>query len=97
MRGAIRSRGRRRFLDEWDRVGHEDKLNPWSSNPAEQTLRDAQVRERFGVSVVAIVKPGGGVILDPPPDTMLRPGDRLRVFGLSDQIDAFIAEIQNQQ
>ncbi|MGH7322632.1 MAG: cation:proton antiporter [Candidatus Rokuibacteriota bacterium] len=63
---------------------------------ADQTLRDAQVRERFGVTVVAISRQDG-VILNPPPDTMLRPGDRVRVFGLPDQIAAFVAEAETQR
>ncbi len=62
---------------------------------ADQTLRDAQVRERFGVTVVAISRQDG-VILNPSPDTMLRPGDRVRVFGLPDQIAAFVAEAETQ-
>jgi CPA2 family monovalent cation:H+ antiporter-2 len=57
---------------------------------ADRTLRDAQVRERFGVTVVAIDRPDG-VILHPPADTTLRAGDRVRVFGLPDQIAAFVA------
>src|SRR6267378_2002576 len=55
---------------------------------ADQSLRDARIRERFGVTVVA-VRRADGLVLNPPPDTILRAGDVLRVFGLSDQIDAF--------
>ncbi|HEV8308629.1 MAG TPA: NAD-binding protein [Methylomirabilota bacterium] len=58
------------------------------------TLREAQVRERFGVTVVAIHRPDG-VILNPPPDTILHAGDRVRVFfGLPDQIAAFRADAE---
>lgn len=56
---------------------------------ADQSLRDARVRERFGVTVVAITRADGDLIANPPPDTILRPGDRIRLFGLPDQIDAF--------
>jgi K+/H+ antiporter YhaU regulatory subunit KhtT len=34
----------------------------------------------------------GDVILNPPPDTVLRPGDRVRLFGLTTQIDRFVRE-----
>jgi K+/H+ antiporter YhaU regulatory subunit KhtT len=49
------------------------------------------VRERFGVTVVAVTRADGESLLNPSPDTILRPGDRLRVFGLPDQLDAFVA------
>jgi CPA2 family monovalent cation:H+ antiporter-2 len=58
---------------------------------ADQSLREARIRERFGVTVVAVVK-AGDVVLNPPPDTVLRPGDRLRVFGLAAQIERFVRE-----
>ena len=54
----------------------------------DRSLRHAQIRERFGVTVVAIRRADGTVVLNPSPETMLRTGDRLRVFGLSAQIDS---------
>jgi CPA2 family monovalent cation:H+ antiporter-2 len=58
---------------------------------ADLTLRDARVRERFGVTIVAITRLDGSTVVNPPPDAILRAGDRLRVFGLPAQIDALIA------
>jgi CPA2 family monovalent cation:H+ antiporter-2 len=58
---------------------------------ADQSLREARIRERYGVSVVAIGR-DHGELLNPSPDTILRAGDRLRLFGLADQIDAFLGE-----
>ena len=58
---------------------------------ADQSLRESRIRERFGVTVVAVVK-AGDVILNPPPDTVLRPGDRVRLFGLPTEIDRFVRE-----
>jgi CPA2 family monovalent cation:H+ antiporter-2 len=58
---------------------------------ADQSLRDARIRERFGVTVVGIGR-GDEVEGNPSPDAVLRPGDRLRVFGLPGQIEAFRAE-----
>jgi len=58
---------------------------------ADQSLREARIRERFGVTVVAVTRAGGDVVANPPPDTILRPGDGLRLFGLPAQIEAFLA------
>jgi CPA2 family monovalent cation:H+ antiporter-2 len=54
----------------------------------DQSLREAKIRERFGVTVVAVSRPDG-VVFNPGPETMLRSGDILRVFGLGAQIAAF--------
>ena len=56
----------------------------------DQSLREAQIRERFGVTVVGIIRSDGTIVRAPSADTILRPGDRLRIFGLPAQIDAFI-------
>jgi CPA2 family monovalent cation:H+ antiporter-2 len=57
----------------------------------DQSLRDARVRERFGVTVLTVSRAQGGeLVLNPPPETILRPGDRIRLFGLADQIRAFV-------
>ena len=57
------------------------------------TLRDAHIRERFGVTVVAITRLDGSLVLNPPARAILRADDRLRVFGLPAQIDALVAGI----
>jgi K+/H+ antiporter YhaU regulatory subunit KhtT len=48
--------------------------------------------ERFGVTVVRIDRPDGETVLSPDADTVLRPGDCIRVFGLRHQIEAFLTE-----
>jgi CPA2 family monovalent cation:H+ antiporter-2 len=53
-----------------------------------ESLREAKIRERFGVTVVSVGR-GAGVIHNPGPETILRAGDRVRVFGLDSQIAAF--------
>jgi CPA2 family monovalent cation:H+ antiporter-2 len=60
-------------------------------NLTDRTLHDARVRERFGVSVVTITRADGSVVPHPSADTVLRPGDRVRLFGLPEQIDALLA------
>jgi CPA2 family monovalent cation:H+ antiporter-2 len=64
---------------------------PVPAGVADQSLRQARIRERFGITVVAIIRPDG-VVLNPPPDAILHAGDRVRLFGRPEQIDAFLAE-----
>jgi CPA2 family monovalent cation:H+ antiporter-2 len=56
---------------------------------ADLSLGEARIRERFGVTVVSVERPGGDAVLNPSADTRLRAGDRLRVFGLPEQVAAF--------
>jgi len=69
---------------------HEVRLGPGAL--ADLSLGEARVRERFGVTVVSVERPDGAAVVNPSADTRLRPGDRLRVFGLPEQIRAFRAE-----
>lgn len=57
----------------------------------DRTLRDARVRERFGVSVMAITRADGTLVLHPAAETVLRRGDRVRLFGLPEQVEALLA------
>jgi monovalent cation:H+ antiporter-2, CPA2 family len=59
---------------------------------ADLSLGEARVRERFGVTVVALERLDGEAVVNPAAETVLRPGDRLRVFGLPEQIDTFRLE-----
>ena len=53
-----------------------------------QTLREARVREQYGVAVLAVRKPGGWR-LAPRGDTELVAGEELYVVGASDALDTF--------
>lgn len=53
-----------------------------------QTLREARVRESYGVAVLAVRKPGGWR-LAPRGDTELVAGEELYVVGASDALDTF--------
>jgi CPA2 family monovalent cation:H+ antiporter-2 len=55
----------------------------------DRSLRDARIRERFGVTVVALTRANGDLVLHPGAETILRPGDTVRVFGRRAQIEAF--------
>ena len=59
---------------------------------ADQSLREARIRERLGVTVVAITHAEGDTVMNPSAETTLRAGDRVRVFGLPEQIAAFRSE-----
>jgi CPA2 family monovalent cation:H+ antiporter-2 len=59
---------------------------------ADRSLRDSRIRERFGVTVVALTRADGSVILHPSADVVVRSGDRVLVFGLGEQIAAFATE-----
>lgn len=61
---------------------------------ADQSLREARIRERLGVTVVAVTRSQGPVEVNPSADTILRTGDRVRVFGLPEQIEAFRDEAE---
>ncbi len=61
---------------------------------ADQSLREARIRERLGVTVVAVSRPSGEVLMNPPSETILRAGDHVRVFGLPEQIRDFRREAE---
>jgi K+:H+ antiporter len=61
---------------------------------ADRSLGEARVRERLGVTVVSVERAGGETLVNPSAETRLRSGDRLRVFGLPEQIDAFRVEAE---
>jgi K+/H+ antiporter YhaU regulatory subunit KhtT len=56
----------------------------------DQSLRDAALFERFGLTVTGITRANGEHVSQPTADTMLRTGDRLKVFGLRGQVAAFL-------
>lgn len=60
-----------------------------SSQLIGQTLQEAEVRARTGVSVIAILRPEGSVA-SPPPDARFRDGDTLVVIGQPDQVETFL-------
>jgi CPA2 family monovalent cation:H+ antiporter-2 len=58
---------------------------------ADQSLREARIRERFGVTVLSIERRGAPPLLHPSAETVVRRGDTVHVFGLPEQIDAFVS------
>ena len=60
-------------------------------SPVGRPLGETRMRERFGVMLVRVTRHNGEVVLQPTAETVLRAGDRLRLFGLPRQIDAMLA------
>lgn len=58
----------------------------------DRSLREAAIRERFGVTIVAVTR-ADGLMLNPPPETLLRQGDVVRVFGRPDQVATFTGAV----
>ncbi len=88
-RAGVREKDRRQrmlleeFGIEWVKVAESSPL-------IGQTLREAQIRERTGVSVIALLRTEGA-IQSPPPDTRFENGDTLVVIGTRDQVEDFLA------
>ena len=57
--------------------------------PCLGTLAEANLRQRYGVMVVALRRPNGVMLPTPGPDDALRPGDVAVVAGTPDAIHAF--------
>lgn len=60
-----------------------------------RTLAEVRVRERFGVTVVAVRSRSGEFVMNPPAETSIRRGDELRVFGLPKQIAEFAVYVRS--
>jgi voltage-gated potassium channel len=57
-----------------------------ASGLADRTILEANVRQRFGVIVVAIQREGGHMDFNPPHDAVMRAGDELVVLGRPGQL-----------
>jgi CPA2 family monovalent cation:H+ antiporter-2 len=64
---------------------------------AGQSLKTARIRERFGVTVVGIVRHDGEYTSHPAADTIMRAHDRLRLFGLPEQIARFSQALKENE
>ena len=53
-----------------------------------KTIQDSAIRKRTGVTILAIKKPEGRVLTNPPVSTVLAKGDHLILVGTAQQLDA---------
>jgi voltage-gated potassium channel len=80
------------FIDLATRTEHfdlqieETRLSARSSLVG-RSLRESQVRERFGIMVVAIKKPSGHMVYNPPGEARLEADDILIALGPRQQLD----------
>ncbi len=61
-----------------------------------QTIAEARIRERFGVTVVTVSGADRGILVNPPATTTIRRGNKLRIFGLPNQIEKFAAYVRGR-
>jgi TrkA domain protein len=92
--GRILSRGEVALEDSRKQMLFEEFAIEWVTIDAQsplvgQTLRDAGIRERTGVSVIALIRPEQS-IPSPPPETVFAAGDTLVVIGLRGPIERFV-------
>jgi K+/H+ antiporter YhaU regulatory subunit KhtT len=51
----------------------------------------------MGVTVLAVARADGQVVRHPDAETILRTGGRVRVFGLPEQIGAFVVALSEER
>lgn len=51
------------------------------------SLKDSPIRKDLGIIIVSIKKPDGKMIFNPPPETVIAPGDVLITLGNRQQLD----------
>ena len=66
-----------------------------TSGLANQSILDANLRQRFGVIVVGIQRRNLRMDFNPEPDTTIRPGDKLVVLGRPDSLKRLETEAAN--
>lgn len=85
-----------RVMDFLDLVLHQSESNLEiadlvvceSAEFANRTIAESAIRNRIGINVLAVKSADGSIHTNPGPDTVLRAGDELIVFGTREQIDS---------
>ena len=90
------------FLDEMLRVTEgrltfEEVTLPPDTPLAGRTLRDAPIRTETNLLVVAVRKPDGGYLYNPPPDHPLASGERLIVIGQMQDVSKLRRMVSGQK
>ncbi|NPA53525.1 MAG: cation:proton antiporter regulatory subunit [Aquificae bacterium] len=67
---------------------------PPNSPLAGKTIKEAQIRLKTGVTVIAIMKPGQKTIVNPSPDVKIEAGDTVVIVGTREQVENFIKEFE---
>jgi len=74
----------------------DDKPKPMVAL-AGRTLRDAPIRTETNLLVVAVRKPDGGYLYNPPPDHPLASGERLIVIGQMQDVSKLRRMVSGQK
>jgi voltage-gated potassium channel len=74
--------------DHLDLAMEQVRIHP-DAALADQTIGGANLRQRFGVVVVGVLRAEGKMDFNPAPDTVMRPGDQLVVLGPPDRVKQF--------
>jgi CPA2 family monovalent cation:H+ antiporter-2 len=59
--------------------------------PAGTPLKTSGIRERYGLTVLAVRRASGELLFNPPADTVLLSGDKLQVLGLPAQLERIMS------
>jgi monovalent cation:H+ antiporter-2, CPA2 family len=70
----------------WD-VHVKSVIVPASSRAANRRIRDLQLPQKTGATIVTVER-GGNKTVNPPPDTLIAPGDMVAVIGEPAQVEA---------
>ncbi len=81
-------------LDNGQELWLEELVLPEESPLCHTTIGQANVRERIGVTIVAVVRREGGSTITPRAATLLEAGDQLIVLGTREQLTALEAWMQ---
>ncbi|MFQ3550029.1 MAG: NAD-binding protein, partial [Armatimonadota bacterium] len=85
-----------RIMEFIDSVIHSDTLDmdfghyiiEPNSSLINKTLREGNLRENTGITVLAVWRPDGVTFSNPDPDLVLKEGDELIVMGTKEQLDS---------
>ena len=59
------------------------------STMAEKTLRELDIRAKYNISAIALLRAGGEIIVSPSPDEIIQKGDLLVMIGNRDDLATF--------
>ncbi len=67
---------------------------PASSPLAGKKIKEAEIRPKTGVTVIAVMKPNQETIVNPTPDVRIDAGDTVVIVGTREQVEKFMEEFK---
>lgn len=74
----------------------EEIILPLESPLSGKTLAESELKQRYGISIIGVKKPGQKINLNPDSSTRLHGSDVLVVIGQADELDRFSRESSPQ-